>query len=154
MLGMLKVSLGGNSIPGRRRFPSKGEVFFHHLLCVAVDPYSLAIVPIALEPRFPASAAIPVPLRSLRIRVLSHDIQAQTLPSLGVTFRPPKATKDHCMDLRAVSLDYWNCDPAVSSLSLAARHPFVGSDPNIAPSLRHAFNSSTSACASFISAFG
>ena len=37
MLGVLKESLGGYAVAGRRRFPRKREVFFHHLLCIATD---------------------------------------------------------------------------------------------------------------------
>ncbi len=74
MFGMLKISLGSYAITRRRRFLSEGEVSFHGLPRIAVDPYTWTIASVGLEPRFPASAAIPAPLRSLRIGSLSHDI--------------------------------------------------------------------------------
>ena len=69
------------SIGRRRRFLGERKVSFHDLPCIAVDPLSLATVSVGLEPRLPASAAIPAPLRSLRIGSLSRDVQAQTHPS-------------------------------------------------------------------------
>ncbi len=74
MFGMLKIPLGGYAIARRRRFLGERKVSFHDLPCIAVDPLSLATVSVGLEPRLPASAAIPAPLRSLRIGSLSHDI--------------------------------------------------------------------------------
>ena len=82
MFGMLKIPLGGYAIARRSRFLGERKVSFHDLPCIAVDPLSLATVSVGLEPRLPASAAIPAPLRSLRIGVLSRDVQAQTHPSL------------------------------------------------------------------------
>ena len=82
VLGVLKIPLGGYAIARRRRFLGERKVSFHDLPCIAVDPLSLATVSVGLEPRLPASAAIPAPLRSLRIGVLSRDVQAQTHPSL------------------------------------------------------------------------
>ncbi len=74
VLSVLKIPLGGSAIARRRRFLGERKVSFHDLPCIAVDPLSLATVSVGLEPRLPASAAIPAPLRSLRIGSLSHDI--------------------------------------------------------------------------------
>ena len=82
MLGMLKIPFGGYAIARRRRFLGERKVSFHDLPCIAVAPLSLATVSVGLEPRLPASAAIPAPLRSLRIGALSYNIHAQTHPSL------------------------------------------------------------------------
>ncbi len=82
VLGVLKISLGSYAITRRRRFLSVGEVSFHGLPRIAVDPYTWTIASVGLEPRFPASAAIPALLRSLRIGALSYNIHARTHPSL------------------------------------------------------------------------
>jgi len=82
MFGMLKIPLCGYAIARRRRFLGERKVSFHDLPCIAVYPCSLTIASVGLEPRFPASAAIPAPLRSLRIGALSYNIHARTHPSL------------------------------------------------------------------------
>ena len=82
VLGVLKIPLSSYSVSSRRCFLGESEVSFHHLPRIAVDPCGLTIASVGLEPRFPASAAIPAPLRSLRIGALSYNIHAQTHPSL------------------------------------------------------------------------
>ncbi len=101
---------------------------------------------------FPPMRPLPRPWVRFALGPCLILFKLNLVPSFEVHFRPPIANTDHCPKMRTTSLDVWFGDFAVPSQLLAAQHPFTVLDHTIAPSLRHAFNSSSSAFASFKSA--